>query len=463
MNCKKCGYELPDDGKYCPNCGARADGKKNCQFCDREINEESVYCTYCGSRVDGKKICSKCGTIIEGDFCHVCGENNSVAKKVSCQTKNNTRGKDIFAKVESWTTPSLLLASLLVLFICSFFVGAYIKVGNLEEANVGFYFFGKSFEEIDLIVKATVGDIPTKNLEAFESLLKTPYTVCAVFVGVNIAVSLAMLVVSTIKFVFGAKNGSKIKITNYVGIAYATFFATAVFILAMATVSLNTYGVDTVKFGMTAGSTCGIVISSIFIVLAIVLKQIKKGKASISAENLKKMIPAICLLVLCVIFISNSAYFINIENTINNVEVTSTMSVLMYMGVTATNIYSLGQSYKTSVMDRHVTIANISLFGYIFLIISVGLLMLVVVNALLCKKNKCATSIFVLSIISAVASIVQFVLSIIINDSYQNFLNATNSTAVCSINTVGLLIIGVITLGAGITYFVLNKKKNLTE
>ena len=73
MNCVKCGFEVPDGGTFCPNCGARADGKKKCINCKSLINETAVYCTFCGARVDGKKVCDACGEVFDGKFCPKCG------------------------------------------------------------------------------------------------------------------------------------------------------------------------------------------------------------------------------------------------------------------------------------------------------------------------------------------------------------------------------------------------------
>ena len=73
MECKKCGAMLPEDGKFCPMCGARADGKKICPSCRQSVAEEAVYCTYCGKRLDGKNVCAACGTAYAGNFCPQCG------------------------------------------------------------------------------------------------------------------------------------------------------------------------------------------------------------------------------------------------------------------------------------------------------------------------------------------------------------------------------------------------------
>lgn len=55
MVCKKCSATIPDDGTFCPNCGARADGNKVCPNCNKLIPDESIFCTYCGTRIITKK------------------------------------------------------------------------------------------------------------------------------------------------------------------------------------------------------------------------------------------------------------------------------------------------------------------------------------------------------------------------------------------------------------------------
>lgn len=68
MNCKNCNAEFADDAKFCPQCGARVDGKTECRFCGREIEENAVFCMYCGRRLDGKSVCKSAGTCSRGIF-----------------------------------------------------------------------------------------------------------------------------------------------------------------------------------------------------------------------------------------------------------------------------------------------------------------------------------------------------------------------------------------------------------
>ena len=57
MVCKKCSAILPDDGLFCPVCGARADGNKPCSKCNKLIPDTAIFCVYCGEKVDDRIIC----------------------------------------------------------------------------------------------------------------------------------------------------------------------------------------------------------------------------------------------------------------------------------------------------------------------------------------------------------------------------------------------------------------------
>lgn len=51
MYCQKCGAQIPDDAKKCPQCGALQKGAKYCQHCGEAIDEECVVCPKCGKQV----------------------------------------------------------------------------------------------------------------------------------------------------------------------------------------------------------------------------------------------------------------------------------------------------------------------------------------------------------------------------------------------------------------------------
>ena len=107
MDCKKCGGFIPEDGMFCPHCGARTDGKKTCAHCGRLIDDDSVFCAYCGERTEsGEKIVSE----------ESCAIDVTAAEKTVPEKKNG-----VFNSVERVLSSALLLGGMLVLFICSFF------------------------------------------------------------------------------------------------------------------------------------------------------------------------------------------------------------------------------------------------------------------------------------------------------------------------------------------------------
>lgn len=57
MICSNCGKQLPDDTKFCPECGTPIGGqtapqKKYCKFCGAQIDIECVICPVCGKQVE---------------------------------------------------------------------------------------------------------------------------------------------------------------------------------------------------------------------------------------------------------------------------------------------------------------------------------------------------------------------------------------------------------------------------
>ena len=51
MYCVKCGKEIPNDSKVCPECGALAENAKFCQHCGEAIDKDCIVCPKCGKQV----------------------------------------------------------------------------------------------------------------------------------------------------------------------------------------------------------------------------------------------------------------------------------------------------------------------------------------------------------------------------------------------------------------------------
>ena len=55
MYCVKCGKEIPNDSKVCPECGALAENAKFCQHCGEAIDKDCIVCPKCGKQVQQLK------------------------------------------------------------------------------------------------------------------------------------------------------------------------------------------------------------------------------------------------------------------------------------------------------------------------------------------------------------------------------------------------------------------------
>ncbi len=51
MYCQKCGAQMPDGEKKCPQCGALQGNAKYCPFCGEAIDGDCVVCPKCGKQV----------------------------------------------------------------------------------------------------------------------------------------------------------------------------------------------------------------------------------------------------------------------------------------------------------------------------------------------------------------------------------------------------------------------------
>lgn len=62
MKCPSCGLEVPDDTRFCSNCGSSMDHAK------KGVEEvKAVYCRNCGEKLpEGTVFCTNCGTSIKG-------------------------------------------------------------------------------------------------------------------------------------------------------------------------------------------------------------------------------------------------------------------------------------------------------------------------------------------------------------------------------------------------------------
>jgi membrane protease subunit (stomatin/prohibitin family) len=77
--CPECSHDVPEDAKFCPQCGHQQLVFVECGHCGKNLTTSARFCSRCGKPVEAKpepKTCSQCGAQNLGDaqFCSSCGE-----------------------------------------------------------------------------------------------------------------------------------------------------------------------------------------------------------------------------------------------------------------------------------------------------------------------------------------------------------------------------------------------------
>ena len=75
--CKKCGAEISNRVKFCPECGTSQ--VEVCPKCKEPIQKGTKFCSNCGESLIKEKKCPKCGKVLKANakFCSDCGEKLS--------------------------------------------------------------------------------------------------------------------------------------------------------------------------------------------------------------------------------------------------------------------------------------------------------------------------------------------------------------------------------------------------
>ncbi len=301
MECKFCHQECVEGSKFCPECGARLDGKKICAFCGEEIDENYKFCPACGGKLIDKE---KERESEKETVATECVATYSVA---SSKVKEKGKGYAVYKKVAGIVIPSFMLAALLVLFVCSFFMnvnteynGKLVSTGSANSINL--------FKEIIRILENDVGTSHAL------SKISVEYKIyCILFLVVlvaNILTSFSMLLVASIKFGKGiVKNKSNNSIAIFLAIALGTFAVTAALTKAFEygySLEYGLYGVVSEQTDVvsSSGIKCGLIISAVFTLIAFAIKLSVGGKAVISKNVLVKNICSCLSLLLIVIVLT---------------------------------------------------------------------------------------------------------------------------------------------------------------
>ncbi len=463
MDCKKCGALVKDGAVFCSTCGNRLDGKKKCPNCNNDIEENSVYCEFCGERVDGKSICPSCGEVIEGAFCSKCGtkrtNDRNIEEKAHVSKKQNTNNFSKYLTIEKYLVPSLCLGLVLILFVCSFFIGVGQKysitssngIENLDSNIDVFYFFGESFKDIETLFFGYIHNIGRYQIAV--NNLNTPYIILLIFIILNFVAQLGSIILGAITMKGAIQKGKRKAFYIATIMSFCSFLFTAAIVSGTSFQDLEANDVI-YSYSMSTGSIVGIVLASIFLVGAIVLSQIAKGKKGLEKSKVIKLVFSGVFLVVAVLGLGLN----NIDNVgAILVGVNAKFSALMFFVAMNALLLVKGPDANSTVLFSGINV-------YLNLVISLGFVCILLLslyglffeNGL--KKGKMLTT----SIIIAVSSLVYLIFTIISLNLFNELLSGTTANVVIAkigTGSIASLVISVLILACTIAYMVVKSKK----
>lgn len=466
MECKKCGAMLPEDGKFCPMCGARADGKKICPSCRQSVAEEAVYCTYCGKRLDGKNVCAACGTAYAGNFCPQCGaaKSSRPAVPVCAAPARSAVKPSNWRRVVDIVKSSVFLGGVFILFVCCFFIGigGTVSATGADLTEIGVRTTASAFDYLITQFKDfsdTVSQMQAAGIGVYTEFYVgslSAMIVEAVAVLANMIIIITCFVIAVVKF---AKNIGRreVALGKYFALAAGSFLCTTIF-LAAATAGINDLlqamigGIDGIRahIGMNAACIAGLVFLSLAAAAGLVC-HIVVNAGTFFRRNLFTLIFGSVLVLIvgvALILIAGKSVGDSIQpgNTI-------CLNIRIFMQI----------MFMQAGMEEKLTAENVQLLTKIYTAFWLNIITVALLSAFLMAFLYRAAQGKAPRVFSLAATSVGFVLSIF----YAVFLYVTadaigavtQSSILVSAGPVAGAVLLLFALGAAIAYLILREKK----
>ena len=117
--CSQCGFEITEDSDFCPNCGNKLNDVQTmkCSEFGSQIDENDLICSVCGAKIDLPKLCPNCKSPVDDDaeFCDECGQNLNSSK--------NEATPVIGGNLENVASGTLSIIDKIILFFKQLFGG----------------------------------------------------------------------------------------------------------------------------------------------------------------------------------------------------------------------------------------------------------------------------------------------------------------------------------------------------
>lgn len=295
MECLKCGANiLEDSAVFCPECGARLDGKTSCPTCGELIDDKYAFCVFCGAKVDENTTDKSCNLEQDGAFPPACDTTLAENNEASLSNENGKRWNSVFAWIRAGLGITLTLLSLVFVFMIGFqsvLAGdalAFVEMGMDSDPQTIklFYYFGDAYKEISDLKEMLLFQSKLPIIGAYiHAIIGTVISAATIACVVGFAV---LAIINFTKFAITKVENNSGKWAVRSVIAYLAGCA-ALYVLNFCTVNLDliipktsntgTYLQGVMAIGYDIVTIAGIVLCSVFLALYAIVNYIKLGKA----------------------------------------------------------------------------------------------------------------------------------------------------------------------------------------
>lgn len=432
MECFHCGQENSEDAVFCKYCGQQIEGKITCPVCEKPIDCDSQFCEFCGAAIQ---------PTYESDAI------NAKSRQSAAPTQSTFTNRSQWEKANDVCLGIFSMLSVFFSLIFSFFIG--IKYSGNYSADMGspfvtkvntnlYYYLGECYENLATIIKG-FPDLDISNLY-FIAVLGTILSIAIIVSAVTFAV------ISLIRYI-NYTNGKSTK--SYFPFVLASNIAfilgtTLFFAFNAATGKIETAEIST---KLNSSTIAGLVLSSTFLVLAVICKTASLGKLLAEPINVNKICFSILGVIALAFFIAFTAVpSISIELENNVISFNFVKTLHLFFMLDTVNIDG-NMFAAVNVTPEMYAYTIIGLFIEIAVIVMAFVTIASLLNNMSRHDRPHNINALGMSIAIAVLSTVLLILTIIFDKTLLDFIFSDNSESLSktsSYNPTSLIVAVVI-------------------
>lgn len=280
MYCKNCGKLLPDDAKFCLECGTEVSNYNLCPGCSKPLEDGAKFCAFCGYSIIKPTKPITIEPIIETP---VAIETDKVEDKKDETNKQLTpeEKRENLAKSNKKVIPLILFITAIALFIASLVIGpAFVMhiplVGRMTINSVNlFSIFGTELDGYRLAIENAT--------PAMQMISRVVYAIEITCILTGVIVALVSMIIAIVKFVKFTKDGTEYDFYKPIKVSFITIICCLAISMLVNGINLAEYSYDelNVSLSVNGGGILFIILTFIALSITFILKRLENPNIKI--------------------------------------------------------------------------------------------------------------------------------------------------------------------------------------